>query len=79
MKIKFDVKVESGVSELPNVCPYLGLDCDGMEVSGVMEYIEALLRHEEEIRRIRQELQLSVNEHMLEEYKQNNRDKFPTK
>ena len=67
------------MSDLPPVCPYLGLDYDGMEVSGVMEYIEALLRHEEEIRRIRQELQLSVNKHMLEEYKQNNMEKFPTK
>jgi hypothetical protein len=68
--------VVSGVSE-PHVCQYLGLNCEGMEVSGIIEHIETLLRHEEEIRRIRQELQLSVNEQLLEEYKQNNKDKFP--
>ena len=67
------------MNELPHVCPYLGLNCEGIEVSGIKEHIEALLRHEEEIRRIRQDLQLSMNEHMLEEYKQNNMDKFPTK
>jgi len=65
------------VSKLPHVCPHLGFNCEGMEISGIMEHIEALLRHEEEIRMIRQELQLSVNEQMLEEYKQNNMDKFP--